>query len=101
MLDWLWRKPKPKPEPEPEAVVVEGFSGRKLRDMPQGKLGAIIITNHCPDCGGQGFFAGPSGGMATNIYCRNPQCRSAFNFTSMFGEGFAERIGKAPDDVYE
>jgi hypothetical protein len=40
-----------------------------------------IIANHCPDCGNYGFIPGPSGGLAQNLFCANPACRSGFNVT--------------------
>ena len=33
----------------------------------------------CTYCGGTEFYEGPSGGMATNILCANPECRHWFN----------------------
>jgi len=44
-------------------------------------------NNRCPDCGGDDFREGPSGGMSTNIMCAG--CGARFNM-SPFG---AERIG--------
>jgi hypothetical protein len=34
--------------------------------------------------------------MSVNLFCKNQKCKSAFNFTSIFNESRAERIGKAP-----
>lgn len=82
--------------------VIEGFSGKPLRETPAGKLGAKIAKGICPDCGSKkGFYKGPSGGMSTNIFCANSECRSGFNFTPMFGEGHAERIHKGLDRYYD
>lgn len=61
------------------------------KESVEADLFELIQQNTCPDCLRQGFYAGPSGGMAQNIYCMNPRCRSAFNVTSF---GFCERIGK-------
>jgi hypothetical protein len=82
--------------------VVEGFSGRELKDTPAGKLGASIMNGVCPDCGSkEGFYQGPQGGISTNIFCANPKCRSGFNFTNMFHEGHAERIQNGRDEYYK
>jgi len=56
----------------------------------KGKLYAKIASNHCPDCNGEGFLAGPSGGMSQNIMCANEQCGARFNVTPVIG--IAERI---------
>jgi hypothetical protein len=100
-MEWLKRIFKTKEKAKARPMVIEGFSGRPLSEISQGKLGAIIQKNKCPDCGSKGFYEGPSGGVSTNIYCTNPECRSAFNYTNIFGEGHAERIGRAPGHVYE
>jgi hypothetical protein len=42
----------------------------------------------CPDCGGQMWYEGPSGGMSQNIRCG--KCKHWFNFGGPFG--FTERI---------
>jgi len=92
------RKPKKKKKGGHVSVhsLVDGTE-KPLSETPQGKLGAKIAKGVCPDCGGKGgFYEGPSGGMSTNIYCMNPKCRAFFNFTPMFGEAHAERMGKAP-----
>lgn len=82
--------------------VVEGFSGKPLNETPAGKLGIVLSKGICPDCGSKnGFYEGPSGGMSTNIFCANSECRSGFNYTSIFGESHAERIGKGPDSYYD
>src|ERR1700730_15398006 len=62
-----------------------------------GIFGKSLAKNSCPDCGRNGFYVGPSGDASTNIYCANSDCKAAFNFAYVFGEGHAERIGKAPD----
>jgi len=64
------------------------------------RLGAILKKNKCPDCGGNALIEGPHGGATINMYCGNPKCRSAFNFLPA-GQGYADRIGKAPDWVYQ
>lgn len=72
-----------------------------VRLTEEGKLFAKIATDHCPDCGGKGFYAGPSGGMSQNIYCQNRECRSAFNVTAFTEtEGIVERIGKKDPEWY-
>jgi len=90
-----------RPPPPRVAMVNDGSSITELRNTPAGQLGAALMTGKCPDCGHDGFYEGPSGGASVNIYCKNPDCRSAFNFTNMFGEGHGERIGKAPDSIYK
>lgn len=56
-----------------------------------GKLWLKIATNVCPDCGHEGFYEGPSGGLSTNIFCANSTCGQGFNVTPIIGT--AERIG--------
>jgi len=48
-----------------------------------------VMKNICPDCGGKGFYEGPSGGISQNILCGNADCGSRFNF---MGELGVERI---------
>lgn len=46
-----------------------------------------LKDGYCPDCGGEEYWEGPSGGASINICCMS--CLSAFNI----GPGnFAERI---------
>ena len=79
----------------PSPVVINGVSGKLLSETDAGKLGASIMNGRCPDCGsGEGFYRGPQGCASINIFCANPQCETGFNYTNMFGEGHAERIGK-------
>lgn len=48
---------------------------------------------HCPDClQHEGFYMGPRGGLAINVYCRNPACRSGFNVVPVMK--LAQHIGK-------
>lgn len=70
-----------------------------VRLTDEGKLYALIAANKCPDCGSAGFWAGPSGGLSQNIFCRNKDCRSGFNVTPMVG--IADRIGKGSNKYYE
>lgn len=46
---------------------------------------------HCPDCFGDQWYEGPSGGMATNYTCANPECGSRFNLALPM---FASRISE-------
>lgn len=66
------------------------------RTTDKGKLFTqITSTNKCPDCGVEGFFEGPSGGMSTNIVCSNEADPHWFNITPMSydgQQGIAERI---------
>src|SRR5580658_4863552 len=39
---------------------------------------AIANRHVCPDCGGDKFTTGPSGGMSQNIKCSNLECGSEF-----------------------
>lgn len=48
-------------------------------DSEEQRLWKVIATNHCPDCGGEGFWEGPSGGMSVNIMCVH--CQNRFNVT--------------------
>ena len=43
-----------------------------------------ITVGRCPVCNHPGFRLGPQGGVAINIECMNPTCRSRFNAV-MFG----------------
>jgi tRNA(Ile2) C34 agmatinyltransferase TiaS len=38
-------------------------------------------TGSCPDCGGEDFLEGPSGGMSVNISCE--KCGTRFNLTPL------------------
>lgn len=91
---WILNKLFPSWNKPPHVEIVEmGEGSRQLvKDTDEGKLFLQIATNHCPDCGGDGFYEGPSGGLSTNIKCANPECGSEFNVTPMIG--IADRIGK-------
>lgn len=55
----------------------------------------VGMKNTCPDCGSKGFYEGPSGGMSTNIFCRNRDCRSGFNLTPFsINQGLCDCISK-------
>ena len=69
------------------AQVALGLDPPKIINDPDA-LWVEIATNHCPDCGGEGFFEGPSGGMSTNISCAT--CKHRFNVTPILR--IAERI---------
>lgn len=59
----------------------------------QGQLDSLTKSGRCPDCAGNTFRRGPSGGLTENIQCC--QCGSRFNFCppcTMMPRGFAERI---------
>ena len=93
--------PKPRKRNKNNSYTVEGSTGTPLKDTPAGKLGASIVKGVCPDCGlKDGFYKGPEGRISTNIFCAKPKCRAGFNFTPMFGEGHAERIGKGRHELY-
>jgi hypothetical protein len=80
-------KPKPatkNPPPKPEKPRAQD-------------LFSIVARNECPDCHSHGFYEGPGGGMSTNIFCINRNCRSGFNFSPI---GFCERIQKWDLDRY-
>lgn len=48
-------------------------------EMDENKLRDIVMKNECcPDCGHEYLSEGPSGGMCTNVTCR--QCGHRFNF---------------------
>src|SRR5271154_985542 len=51
-------------------------TGRKPLADPL--LDAIGNRHVCPDCGGNKFTMGPSGGMSQNIKCSNLECGSEF-----------------------
>ena len=54
------------------------------------RVKTYVLTDICPDCGGKGFYEGPSGGMSQNIICMNATCGSRFNTTGPLG--LVERI---------
>lgn len=84
--------------PKPAWMVIGADGTKRLDETDGGKLWQIVgIKNRCPDCDGEGFFTGPSGGMSTNIICRNGACRSKFNITDFGGgAGTVDRIGRDP-----
>lgn len=69
------------------AQIALGLEVPKVERNPD-ELWELIATNHCPDCGGEGFYEGPSGGISTNISCAT--CEHRFNVTPMLRR--AERI---------
>lgn len=74
----------------------------KLAETDEGKLFQMVgPKNTCPDCGGKGFYEGPSGGMSTNIFCMNRDCRSGFNITWFTSkDGTCERIHQGDLERY-
>jgi len=49
-------------------------------EMDEDKLmGLFLKYNCCPDCGGEQFMEGPSGGMSTNVRCSS--CKHWFNMS--------------------
>jgi hypothetical protein len=64
-----------------------------VEQTDEGKLFNQIAKPECPDCGSRrGFYEGPSGGLSTNIFCINRECRAGFNVTPAIG--IADRIHK-------
>jgi hypothetical protein len=64
-------------------------------------LAESIRANRCPDCGNFGFLLGPRGGLARNIFCANPTCRSGFNVTPRGGQVlYCHRIAKGGEERY-
>jgi hypothetical protein len=64
-----------------------------VEQTDEGKLFDQIAKPECPDCGSRrGFYEGPSGGLSTNIFCINRECRAGFNVTPAIG--IADRIHK-------
>lgn len=70
---------------EASAVEITGprshSDGESLTDYERGRVKA----GRCPDCGHEGFLAGPRGGMAQNFACANDDCGSRFNDVGPFG----------------
>lgn len=86
-----------------DSGFVNGFTGTPIEQEPSFALFRTVgLQDKCPDCTGDGgFYQGPSGGISTNIYCCNPECRSAFNLAYFSSKaGTCERIGKQPIDRY-
>src|ERR1700733_5028546 len=50
----------------------------------------------CTYCGGTQFHKGPSGGLAVNVLCANPDCRHWFNHTP-FGLDDLNRVEPTPE----
>jgi hypothetical protein len=49
-----------KPKTKSQGGSVVDANGVKLKDTPEGKLGASIMNGICPDCGSkEGFYRGP------------------------------------------
>jgi hypothetical protein len=60
------------------APLVEMPSGIPVSQTEGGKLFRTIMRDICPDCKAKGgFYQGPQGGLSTNIFCRNRECRQA------------------------
>lgn len=72
-LHLLERVRTAKSHPEREQAVEKGPNHPFPIDLKQG----------CPDCGGDRFLEGPSGGMCVNLKCAN--CGSKFNFAPSLG----------------
>ncbi len=59
---------------------------KRLLDKLRGKSTKKVIKSDsldCPDCGGDKWFEGPSGGICVNITCT--KCGSRFNDMGPFG----------------
>lgn len=77
------------------AVILFGtlFIGREPKSKPRQPADAgidhdVLAVNrgHCPDCRKPGtLLQGPSGGMSTNVACKN--CLAEFNVHMGFGTG--------------
>jgi hypothetical protein len=81
------------------APLVEMPSGIPVSQTEGGKLFRTIMRDICPDCKAKGgFYQGPQGGLSTNIFCRNRECRQGFNVTPAVE--YAERIHKLDIDRY-
>lgn len=52
----------------------------------------------CTYCNGTEFYKGPSGGMATNMLCANPDCRHWFNDLGPLGFADLHRVEPTPDE---
>lgn len=77
------------------------FKSLRKPKAPPSLFESVIGNNTCPDCGHTGFFEGPSGGLSTNIFCTNKECRSGFNITAFSRtEGLCDRISKGRDQYY-
>ena len=65
---------------------------------------ALAVRHVCPDCGGDKFNMGPSGGMSQNIKCSNMECGSEFCVApfedgQFYGEPFfAKRTNRSEED---
>lgn len=46
----------------------------------------------CPDCGGVGWYEGPSGGLCVNVTCANEACGTKLNVAQMQDNMMAQRI---------
>lgn len=94
---WATGPTVPAPEYPPMREELEEFVF--VHETEEGRLYRAISRSVCPDCGDtRGFYQGPSGGLSTNIFCMNRECRSGFNVTPVIGT--AERIGRLDLDRY-
>ncbi len=57
---------------------------------------SVPWDGYCPDCGGQSWYEGPSGGMCQNIECGD--CGTRLNAVMMPGMLMAHRIGPRKND---
>lgn len=66
----------------------------QLIEVEENPLITSIEKNRCPDCGGEGFLQGPSGGISTNIMCANEKCKAKFNIMVSIGLGKILRVDR-------
>lgn len=65
---------------------------------------AVAVRHVCPDCNGDKFTMGPSGGMSQNIKCSNLECGSEFCVApfedgQFYGEPFfAKRTDRSEEE---
>lgn len=52
----------------------------------------------CTYCSGTKFYEGPSGGLAVNVLCANPDCRHWFSDLGPLGFEDLHRVEPTPDE---
>jgi len=66
---------------EPIQELVQEPEIEYLLKVPKGETNPLLLyfakEGRCPDCNGNNFLAGPSGGLSQNIKCNS--CKSKFN----------------------
>ncbi len=75
--------------------VLSWFKSDSSEGDSDNTLQSSFKKGQCPDCASTKWYEGPSGGMSTNWFCANDDCKSGFNVCAVPGGPLLiERIGK-------